>query len=379
MRNVKTAPLEQGSRSSDGDLDPLAGVFKLGLSLKVFHVGSGQHDVDSDIASLSRNVGDEHAADSFRKFRPDVGRPKVAILLATYQGHKYRAQQRDSIAAQIHHDWDVWASDDGSQDDTYAILEQYEKHWPLGRLSIHNEPTKGLTTNLFLLTCKASITSDYYAYANQDDIWEDDKLERAVQWLQTVSAHVPALYCGRTLLVDHHNGEIGVSPMFTKPPSFPDALMENSGLGNTMVLNSAAKVLLQEAAERIPVVSHNWWAYLLVSGCGGRVFYDAKSTLRYCQHENNLVGVISLLPALFKRICLLWRGRYKQWNDNNIVALESMEHRFTTENRSMLEQFASARKMRLLPRLIHLKRSGIDRQRLWDNLPLTAAAVLRKL
>jgi len=307
VRNVKTAPPPaQDSGSSDGVLDPLAGVFQQAISLKFSHVGSGHHDADTCTPSLPPNVEGEHAADNSRNFSSNVEQPKVAILLATYQGQKYLAEQLDSFAAQTHHNWEVWASDDGSQDDTHAILEQYEKHWPFGRLSIHNGPEEGFAANFLSLTCKANIAADYYAYADQDDVWEDDKLARAVRWLQTVPAHIPALYCGRTLLVDKHNKEIGVSPLFTKPPSFANALMQNIGGGNTMVFNNAARALLQEAGEHIPVVTHDWWAYMLVSGCGGRVFYDAKPTLRYRQHENNLVGMNASWPARLTRIRVLW-------------------------------------------------------------------------
>jgi glycosyltransferase involved in cell wall biosynthesis len=372
-------PPEQGSGSSDGVLDPLVGVFQQALSLKFFHVGSGHHDADTCTPSLPPNVEGEHAGGSSRNFSSNVEHPKVAILLATYQGQKYLAEQLASFAAQTHHNWEVWASDDGSQDDTHTILEQYEKHWPFGRLSIHNGPAEGFAANFLSLTCKANIAADYYAYADQDDVWEDDKLERAVQCLQAVPAHIPALYCGRTLLVDQHNREIGFSCLHHKAPTFQNALVQTIAGANTIVFNNAARALLQEAGERIPVVSHDWWAYMLVSGCGGRVFYDAKATLRYRQHENNLVGMNASWPARFKRIRMLWQGRFKQWNDSNIVALESMAHRLTPESRSVLEQFAAARKMGLLPRLIHLKRSGIYRQRLLGNLGLIAAAVFRKL
>ena len=61
------------------------------------------------------------------------------------------------------------------------------------------------------------IDADYFAYADQDDVWEADKLERAVAWLQTVSENVPALYGSRTLLVDARNQHIGYSPLFERP------------------------------------------------------------------------------------------------------------------------------------------------------------------
>ncbi len=98
----------------------------------------------------------------------------MAILLCTYHGQHYLAEQLDSFAAQTHANWEVWASDDGSQDDTRAILERYQRTWPAGRLSIHFGPAEGFAANFLSLTFKARIEADYFAYSDQDDVWEPD-------------------------------------------------------------------------------------------------------------------------------------------------------------------------------------------------------------
>ena len=304
---------------------------------------------------------------------------RVAILLCTYHGQHYLAEQLESFAAQSHTNWEVWASDDGSEDDTHSILEAYISKWGSGRLSMHFGPAEGFAANFLSLTCNASINADFYAYSDQDDVWEADKLARAVQWLQSVPADVPALYCSRTQLVDADNNEIGVSPLFTKAPSFANALMQNIGGGNTMVFNNAARELLREAGANKSVITHDWWAYMVVTGCGGRVFYDSKPTLRYRQHGGNLVGMNANWAARLKRIRMLFQGRFKHWNDCNISALLTLEHRLTAENREILQRFADARGMSLIPRLIHLKRSGIYRQTLLGNIGLVAAAFFGKI
>lgn len=304
--------------------------------------------------------------------------PKVAILLCTYDGHHYLAEQMNSFEAQSHLNWEVWASDDGSEDDTQAILEAYQKKWPAGRLSIHFGSSEGFAANFLSLTCKGSIEADYYAYSDQDDVWEAGKLERAVRWLETIPSNIPALYCSRTRLVDADNLEIGLSPLFSKPPSFANALMQNIGGGNTMVFNNAARALLREA-EDTPVITHDWWTYMVVTGCGGEVFYDSDPSLRYRQHARNLVGINTTWAARIKRIRMLWEGRFRNWNDRNIAALRKLEHKLTPENRDVLERFASARQMSFIPRLIHLKRSGVYRQTLLGNLGLIAAAIFGKI
>ena len=308
-----------------------------------------------------------------------VVEPKIAILLCTYHGQHYLAEQLDSFKAQSHSNWEVWASDDGSEDDTHAILKTYQQKWPAGRLSIHFGPAEGFAANFLSLTCKASIEADYYSYSDQDDVWETDKLERAVRWLETVSPNIPALYCSRTRLVDAENNEIGLSPLFSKPPSFANALMQNIGGGNTMVFNNVARALLRAAGEDTPVITHDWWDYMLVTGCGGKVFYDSYPSLRYRQHDGNLVGMNATWAARFKRMRMLWEGRFRSWNDSNIAGLRKLQHKLTPENRETLDRFANARQMSLIPRLLHLRRSGIYRQTLFGNLGLIAAAIFGKI
>ena len=305
--------------------------------------------------------------------------PKVAILLCTHQGQKFLLDQLDSIAHQTHRNWEIWASDDGSSDDTPSILKTYQSKWPSGKLSIQPGPNAGFVANFLSLTCKSSVKADYYAYSDQDDIWEADKLERAIRWLQTISPTVPALYCSRTRLVDAHNNEIGLSPLFAKPPSFANALMQNIGGGNTMLFNHAARMLLCEAGKDAAVVSHDWWLYMVVTGCGGQVYYDSYPSLRYRQHESNLIGMNNNWSSRFRRIRMLWQGRFKHWNDCNIASLRKLNRKLTPQSLEILERFAQARQMHLIPRLFHLLQSGVYRQTFLGNIGLVAAAIFGKI
>jgi len=164
-------------------------------------------------------------------------RDRVAILLATYQGARFLPEQLNSFAAQTHSDWIVWASDDGSTDETRAILARYASDWPAGRLSVVDGPQRGFAANFFSLLGNPAIVGEHFAFSDQDDLWDADKLARALEWLSRVPAGVPALYCGPCRLVDADNREIGFSPLFAKPLSFANALVQNIGNGNTMVFN----------------------------------------------------------------------------------------------------------------------------------------------
>lgn len=305
--------------------------------------------------------------------------PRVAVLLCTMQGQRFLAEQLNSVATQSHPLWEIWASDDGSDDHTHAILEYYQSHWGGERISIHAGPAEGSTANFLSLTCRADIDADYFAYADQDDIWEADKLERAVAWLETVPEDIPALYGSRTLLVDARNQHIGYSPLFGKAPGFRNALVQNVAGGNTMVFNRAARELLQRAGENVLAVTHDWWAYMVVTGCGGQVHYDPYPTVRYRQHENNLIGSNNGWMARLHRIKLLLQGRFKRWNDLNIASLREIEPLLTTENRLVLDDFSQARSRGFFQRLAGLKRTGVFRQTVLGNIGLVIAAAINRL
>lgn len=303
----------------------------------------------------------------------------VAILLCTYYGQQYLREQLESFSAQSHSQWKVCASDDGSQDATYAILEEYQRKWGEDRLSLHAGPARGFVANFLAVTCEPSIQADFYAYADQDDVWEPDKLARALRWLAAVPKDTPALYCSRTRLVDAGNQDIGFSPLFTKPPSFSNALVQNIGGGNTMVFNNALRNLLCMAGDDLKLITHDWWVYLVVSGCGGKVFYDPYPSTRYRQHGKNLIGSNLSMGARLIRLRLLLQGRFRKWTEQNVSALQRIRSRLTPENRRLLDDFSSSRHRWLLPRLLGIRRCRIYRQTLLGNLGLFTAALLNKM
>lgn len=304
---------------------------------------------------------------------------EVAILLGTYQGQRFLADQLDSVVRQTYPNWRIWASDDGSADLTTHILESYKSKWQKGRMEIIAGPQKGFAANFLHLACYADLQAEFFAFSDQDDIWCENKLEKAVTWLETVNPDLPALYCSRTQLVDENNRDIGLSPSMSKAPGFANALTQTVGGANTMVFNKAAHQLIMEAGSDLEIVSHDWWVYLVVTGCGGVVHFDDYPSLRYRQHNDNEVGINTTFKAKLTRICKLWGGVYRSWNQQNIEALMALQHRLTPENQKMLLRFSKARDEGLINRLIGFKQSGIYRQSFMGNVALVLAAVLNKI
>ena len=270
-------------------------------------------------------------------------------------------------------------SDDSPNQTTQDLIKGYQKRWSANRLFAQAGPNAGFAANFLSLACQSNIKADYFAFCDQDDIWEANKLERAVTWLDTVPSKTPALYCSRTILVDENNQEIGLSPLFSKPPSFANALMQNIAGGNTMVFNNAARQLIMEAGQESAVTLHDWWTYLIVSGCGGQILYDTNPTLRYRQHQGNQVGMNCGWISRIGRTKLLWQGRFKSQNAEHIDALERLRHRLTPDSVTTLNLFIEARKSGLLRRLRALHRAGVYRQTLMGNLGLLTAAVFNRM
>lgn len=303
----------------------------------------------------------------------------VAVLLCTRNGERYLAEQMASLEHQVHQKFQVFVSDDGSSDSTLSILEEHKKRWGEGRISLVSGPLKGFARNFLSVSCRSEVQADYYAWCDQDDIWGEDKLQKAVRWLAQIPADTPALYCSRTELINEAGQHIGFSPLFTKPANFRNALVQNIAGGNTMVFNQALMDLLREAGDSVPAVSHDWWAYMIVSGCGGRIFYDLTPSVLYRQHDANCVGTNKGVRESGKRIKQLLRGRYSVWMDSNMAALQSISHRFTPENQITLERFAQARKSRLMERVLGVRQAGVYRQTLMGNIGLAVATLISRV
>lgn len=71
-------------------------------------------------------------------------RSAVCILMGTYNGQAFLAEQMLSIENQSYKDWRLIISDDGSTDDTLAIAKTFQEKWGCERLEIREGPTRFL-------------------------------------------------------------------------------------------------------------------------------------------------------------------------------------------------------------------------------------------
>jgi len=304
--------------------------------------------------------------------------PKVVILLAALNGEEYLAEQLQSFRDQTHSRWELLVSDDGSVDRTVEIVKAFAAQVPQ-RVTLQQGPGQGFWRNFLSLIRNLDADGDFFAYSDQDDIWFPAKLQKAVAWLTSLPDDVPALYFTRTALVGKNGKLLGFSPLFMRTPSFQNALVQNIGGGNTMVFNRAARSMLATAPADIELIAHDWWTYQMVTGVGGITRYDPWPSVKYRQHEHNLVGSNVGMRQRTLRLRAFAKGRVVTWNDVNIKALNKMRHLLTPSSVATLDQFAAARTTRLPKRLYLFYKAGAYRQSALDNMGIVLGSLLGRI
>ena len=211
----------------------------------------------------------------------------VCVLISTYNGQRYLQEQLDSLYAQRGVRLTILARDDGSTDRTPDILRENANandcvKWYRGA---NLGPAESFLNLIF-----GAPDADYYAFCDQDDVWDDDKLICAVRMLDGIDRNRPALYHSNLRLVDKDLGYLGKAhdKPLTEPARYT-ALAEPVATGCTMVMNRAARELL---CERLPdrCKMHDEWTYLVVS-LTGKVLYDFTPHISYRQHDDNVLSV----------------------------------------------------------------------------------------
>jgi len=303
----------------------------------------------------------------------------VCILMGTYNGERFLAEQLQSIADQTHQNWRVIISDDGSSDNTLAIAREFQQKWGADRLEIRQGPKQGFCQNFLSMACDTTLHADYYAFSDQDDVWMADKLERAVAYFNgSNESQLPRAYGSRTQIVDEALKPLGFSPEFILPRSFRNALVQSITGGNTQVFNRAAKTLLELAGPQ-KVVSHDWWLYQIVKGAAGIFYYDPKPSILYRQHSNAVIGANSSFRARIERIFYVFNGRFKDWNNINYAALCNTRHLLSKDNQDILDIFGKFRGAHLKDRIRLLEVCGLYRQTWQGTLSLWLATIINKI
>jgi len=208
----------------------------------------------------------------------------ISVVMCTYNGEKYLSQQLDSILHQTYPCKELIIVDDVSTDATWEILQTYQQKYK--HISIYkNETNIGYTKNFEGALQKA--TCDLIAIADQDDIWELDKL--ASQQKNIGNALI--IYHDSALVSQNNeylNKNISDILNMYQGNDFRALLFDNCVSGHAMLFK---KTLLAHIFPFPNDMYYDWWM-AIVALTQGEIRYIPEKLVRYRQHEKNVTNII---------------------------------------------------------------------------------------
>ena len=233
---------------------------------------------------------------------------KIAILMATYNGEKYICQQIDSILSQTCKDWELYIHDDGSTDNTIAVVESYVEKYPNKIHLIDGKSTGGAKYNFFYMF--GQVEAPYYMTCDQDDVWLDKKIELTYDKMLTIEnkADVPCLVYTELRVVDSELNTIadtmsGYQSLDCHKRTINQFILQNSVTGCTMMVNRALRDKMLHITDIDNTIMHDWWAALVAAQFGKTAFID-EPTILYRQHGDNSLGALGInkLSYIIRRV-----------------------------------------------------------------------------
>jgi rhamnosyltransferase len=238
--------------------------------------------------------------------------PHFAVLVAAYNGIKWLAPQIETILSQRQVKVTIFVSIDRSSDTTESWFRQLAATNSNIIILPVGEQFGGAAKNFFRLIRDVDFSGyDYISFADQDDVWLEDKLLTAHEkigkdGLSGYSGNVIAFWPdGRKSLIDKAQKQ-------TKY----DFLFEAAGPGCTYVLKVTDALCFKDFLIRNwdhanKVALHDWLVYAWFRSSGLKWYIDPTPKMLYRQHGNNQVGANSGLKAIRARFRLLQAGWYR--------------------------------------------------------------------
>ncbi|HGD5408862.1 TPA: glycosyltransferase family 2 protein [Streptococcus agalactiae] len=228
---------------------------------------------------------------------------KVNILMATYNGEKFLAQQIESIQKQTFKEWNLLIRDDGSSDKTCDIIRNFTAKDSRIRFINENEHHNlGVIKSFFTLVNYE--VADFYFFSDQDDVWLPEKLSVSLEAAKHKASDVPLLVYTDLKVVNQElnilqDSMIRAQSHHANTTLLPE-LTENTVTGGTMMINHA---LAEKWFTPNDILMHDWFLALLAASLGEIIYLDLPTQL-YRQHDNNVLGA----RTMDKRFNILREG-----------------------------------------------------------------------
>ncbi|HFH7376737.1 TPA: glycosyltransferase family 2 protein [Streptococcus agalactiae] len=228
---------------------------------------------------------------------------KVNILMATYNGEKFLAQQIESIQKQTFKEWNLLIRDDGSSDKTCDIIRNFTAKDSRIRFINENEHHNLGVIKSFFTLVNYEVT-DFYFFSDQDDVWLPEKLSVSLEAAKHKASDVPLLVYTDLKVVNQElnilqDSMIRAQSHHANTTLLPE-LTENTVTGGTMMINHA---LAEKWFTPNDILMHDWFLALLAASLGEIIYLDLPTQL-YRQHDNNVLGA----RTMDKRFKILREG-----------------------------------------------------------------------
>ena len=214
------------------------------------------------------------------------GEMKINILMSTYNGEKYLSQQIESIINQTEKNWHLIIRDDGSKDDTIAIIEKFINQDT--RIELIRGENIGVIASFFQLTKYEK--ADFYFFCDQDDVWLPEKLKMMLDEAQHHEKQIPLLVYSDLKVVDRNLNIL--YPSMIKEVTGPactnlkEVMRRNCVTGCASMINNA---LAEKWVNTEGIIMHDWYLAQIAAAYNNLIYLN-HPTILYRQHENNVLG-----------------------------------------------------------------------------------------
>lgn len=271
-----------------------------------------------------------------------MNKSTIDILLATYNGEKYLAQQIYSLLAQTHQDWNLYVVDDGSTDNTLDIIKSIMSDDDRLHIIDFEKPVRSAAKNFWRLLPYSK--ADFAIFCDQDDIWLDHKLSELLTVAKNSfnNARPCLVYCD-TYIYDEKLKKITADTLYPITfNSFEDLIFHNGGYQGSSILFN--KALRDKALTYYPKAMYIHDEIItLIAHCFGEVFYLDKPLMLYRIHENNVIGKVATDYVLLRRLkSLIARDTfviYKPSYSSKLEFYEFFQSDISTEKREVFEEY----------------------------------------
>ena len=303
---------------------------------------------------------------------------KVNILMSTYNGQQFLAEQIRSIQEQSYTDWTLFIRDDGSSDNTKEILKDFERQDSRIHL-IDSDKSDNLGVIKSFHKLVNHDRADYYFFSDQDDVWLPNKLELSLKEAQNYLADLP-LMVYMDLKVVNQDLEIMTESMVKSQSHHANTelvqeLTENTVTGGVAMINRALAEMWQETDD---ILMHDWYLALLASAFGNLVFIDQPGEL-YRQHSDNVLGARTLSKRFKKwiRPHILFAVYWDLIKNSQKQSRHLLQMPLSQSNRELIEAFVTIMDKPMLERFRILRKYGLRKNKAFHTLVFTTLIVTK--